>query len=166
MCKACTYWKKEWAKVQDVRDGAIEPDDFEKEVNYQKRLKKKNKRTRSYPGCPGNDGNAHVYIWTTETETPSFFEDYYGFPRRQRRVCAGCGKYSSSKLSDEYMAAKIRRWNKLPDVEKGVPIPWRYNRRGMIRFAYWSWENDDADYMAARSDYIDQHGWSDYVWGY
>lgn len=165
MCKACKMDPSEVQKMQQ-RQGAVEPEDFYEEVNYQQRLKKKNKRVRNYPGCPGNDGKAHVYVWTTETVPTTLFEDYYGFPKYQRHVCAGCGKAKGYKLSDEYMKVKERKWAKLPECEKGRPMSrWR-RQSGMVRFNYWSWEDDDTAYQAYRREYIDRHGFTDYVWGY
>jgi len=169
MCKHC-WDDTETDHHKDFIRGGVPIDDFEKEVNYQKNIKKKNKKTRekSRPGCPGNEYKAHVYVWTTEYESNDFFSDYYGFPRTQHRICAGCGKSNGSKPSDEYMKIKERKWAKLAIPEKGIPVSrWRYrSRHSLVTFKYWSWEYDDEDYRKARREFIDLHGWPSYLYNF
>jgi hypothetical protein len=149
--------------------GRVDPDFGEVEVNYKprKKIKTPPDRKRTRPGCPANDNKAHVYVWTTEGMERDFFSDYYGFHKTERRLCCGCGKRNGSRLSEEYMKVKERKWAKLATPEKGVPIP-RWNYRGRPRrvyFKYWTWENDDPDYTAARKEYREKHGWDEYFYG-
>lgn len=171
MCKACKMDPREVARLYE-RQGAVDVDDFDKEVNYQTRMKGRGysrggshkQKAKTRPGCPGNDYKAHVYVWTTESEEDDFFSDYYGFHKRQHRICAGCNKFNGSKLSDEYMKVKERKWQKIATPEKGVPVPrWRW-RNGRITFRYWNWESYDKDYMAAKRAYIQRNGWPAYLY--
>ena len=167
MCKHC-WDDTETDHHKDFIRGGVPIDDFEKEVNYQKNIKKKNKKSKTRPGCPGNEYKAHIYVWTTETAFRDFFYDYYGFSKTQHRVCVGCGKHNGSKPSDEYLKVKERRWAKLATPENGVPVSrWRYRRnRHLVVFKYWSWENYDEDYRKARREYIDRNGWPSYLYGF
>jgi hypothetical protein len=42
------------------------------------------------PGCPGNDGKSHVYIWVVDPD--SFWYHYYPDRKYETCVCCGCGK--------------------------------------------------------------------------
>jgi len=165
MCKHCLDYDDPHHK--DFIRGGVDPEDFDKEVNYQTNLKKKNKKVKTRPGCPGNDYKAHVYVWTTENEYRDFFCDYFGFPKYQHNICAGCGKRNGTKCSDQYMKVKEREWAKLAVPEKGVPIPfWRHRTRHYVSFKWWDWENYNEDYRKARKAYIDRHGLPRYIYGF
>lgn len=161
MCKHC--WDAgESEHHKDFIQGAVDPDDGWVEVNYQARPKSKNKKKKTRPGCSGNEYGPHIYVWTTEREFRDFFYDYFGFPKYQHKVCVGCGKTNGSKHSDEYMKVKERKWAKKATPEKGVPVS-RWNRR-YRSFKWWSWESEDAEYMAARREYIDRNGYPRYLY--
>lgn len=166
MCSHC--WDEGGPHHKDFIRGAVEPDDFEKEVNYKPKAKKsKSVSKRNYPGCPGNEGKAHVYVWTTEYEVKDFFYDYYGFYKNQSRICAGCGKKNGSKPSDPYMRRKNREWDKRYggeyNMERGKPLS-RY-RRGPS-FSWWSWESYDEEFTTKRREYIKRYGWTHYIYGF
>lgn len=182
MCKACKMDPKD-ERVREFRMGAVEPEDFEIEFNYQTRTKGKsgrrwrtsgNAKTKTRPGCPENEFKAHIYVWTTEYEDDNFFSDYYGFHKNQTQICCGCGKGNKVKRSDEYEKIKARKFRKLfgdgTQVPRGEPIghwvnslPHGYTR--IPSYNYWSWESYDKDYMAARRDYMARHGFPKYLWG-
>lgn len=174
MCKGC-YSDPTWDEIYYRRQGAVDVDDFYKEVNYQTRMKGRGwsrggshkQKFRNRPGCPGNDFKAHVYVWTTEKEESTFFSDYYGFHKRQSRICVGCGKRNGSQLSDEYMKRKLREWDKLDSLKKGEPVP--YYRRSNAKyprysFKWWNWESMDEDFRRAKKEYIDRYGMPSYLY--
>lgn len=162
MCWDCYGYDE---KETDFRRGKVEVEDFYKEVNYQKSLRKK-KKVKTRPGCPGNEYKAHVYVWTCENEYRDFFYDYYGFPKYQHKVCAGCGKSNGTKHSDQYMKVKERLWAKLAVPEKGIPVSRWGNRNRYAKFKWWNWENQDDDYRKARKEYIDRNGYPKYLYGF
>ena len=106
MCKACKMDPREM-RTYEIRKGAVEPEDFYEETNYQKRVgKPKDKRTR--PGCPENDGKRHITGWVVRPEgrfgyEASDFYDFFGFYKYEYKVCLGCGKYyHGTRLTQEY----------------------------------------------------------------
>jgi len=177
MCSMCKMDPRDVAILRQ-RQGAVEVDDFYKEVNYTPRKKKtkrvREKRTR--PGCPENNNGPHVYIWTTETVGArlystylmhDMFYDYFGYSKWKYEVCAGCLKGRGREHSDRYEKAKERKWNKLPSIDKGEPVSrWARGRRGMVSYRYWNWENEDEVYNQMRRDYINRNGWTRYVYGF
>ena len=166
MCSGC-YSDPAWDEIHYRRQGAVDVEDFYKEVNYTLKKKSKKERVKTRPGCPGNEYKSHVYVWTTENEYRDFFYDYFGFPKYQHKTCVGCGKTNGSKHSDQYMKVKERKWAKLAVPEKGVPISRWYRRNNSYsRFNWWAWENEDEEYRKARKDYIDRHGWPKYMYGF
>lgn len=120
MCWDCEN-NKGGDPYKNYRRGGVEPEDFEAEVNY--RPKKKEKVPVKHTGCTGNDGKAHVYVWTTEFEPtgyytpwwterkePSFFKEY-GFHEYERFVCVGCGHKKKSRYTEEYHKW-VAKWKK------------------------------------------------------
>lgn len=96
--------------------GGVPIDDFDKEVNYQTRMKGrgyKSKRSKKPKdrGCVGNDMGAHVYVWTVEENKDSFYswmmpnEEYFkqtGFYRYEYLRCAGCGRLKKQRYTEEF----------------------------------------------------------------
>lgn len=170
MCRDCDYG---YEKETDFRRGKVDVDDFYKEVNYQTRLKGRTGyrvkfRDKTRPGCPGNNFGPHIYVWTTEGQTSSFFSDYYGFYKYEFRICCGCGKKTKSRLSEPYLKIKARKWEKMYggeyNVQRGAPVS-KYHRWGPS-YSYWHWENYDSDFVKARKEYIDRHGYPSYLYNY
>lgn len=153
MCKACQAYKKEYAETQDIRQGRVEPDDFEREVNYKPKKKVKSSRRYSGTGCAGNDGGPHVRVWTaSDGWDGEFFRKHYGYYKYERYVCVGCGAGFKTRLSERYMKVKERKWAKKPDFPKGEPLS-RWGR-GRKRFKWWDWEDEDPTYAAAYKEHI------------
>lgn len=76
---------------KDLRQGAADDgfwDDENELVDYQSKKKKKD-RPR-VPGCPGNDGGSHVYVWINyEYDYPWFIRSKTQY---EIKVCCGCMK--------------------------------------------------------------------------
>ena len=152
MCSGC-YSDPAWDEIHYRRQGAVGVEDFYKEVNYTKKSKKKN--VKKYPGCPGNEGKAHIYVWTTEFNGKSLFFDFYGFHKFEKKICAGCGHKDRSRRTEEYN----RRNEKV--FAKREP-----RRHSSIR--WFSFEDYDDEYREKRSAYTKRWGWDyEYIssWG-
>jgi hypothetical protein len=52
--------------------------------------KKKNKKAYKRKGCPGNNGGAHVYVWTTETAWDDWWSKWNFEDKYEYHVCCGC----------------------------------------------------------------------------
>lgn len=169
MCKSCWGYENGGDPFKNFRRGGVEPDDFEKEVDYRPRTRKTKKKNPSpKPGCPGNDGAEHIYVWTTEREVRDFFFDYYGYHRYESHICVGCGKNGHRRRhTEKYEKRKHREWTKRYggefDVKRGEPLS-RWGRGPNYR--WWSWENYDPEYTAKRREYIARHGYTSYIYGF
>lgn len=100
MCKACKMDPLE-AKRMQVRQGAVDPEDFYEETDYRKPAKTKK---RDYY-CPENDGKRHITAWVPLIDDlgAKIFHEYYGFWKYEEKVCVGCGKRYTRRVSDDYM---------------------------------------------------------------
>lgn len=81
--------------------------------------KKKARSKRA--GCPGNEGKAHVYVWTSEGEytgmvrnpyTGKVYESFYkknGYFQYERKTCVGCGKVAKTRNTEQFqkLIAKV-----------------------------------------------------------
>lgn len=135
---------------RDFKDGAVAPEFGEEEINYSPKKRRKNS-VKKYPGCPGNDRGSHVYIWTTEYNTPNLFSDYYGFHKREKKICAGCEHIDKTRLTDEYR-------------ERNDKFKEKRARRGERIWKWISFEDYDEDYRAARKHCRDRYGWHEYIY--
>lgn len=153
MCDACLA--RPLSHKDHVR-GKVDPDDFDKIVDYTPRNRKRkpnkvkrNKTTRA--GCDANNFKSHVYIWTNEYEDERhLFYRYYGYHKWEREVCVGCGKRRASRECARYMKRKERLWNALPTLTYS-----RYRRYGSFR--WFKWEEQDEDYMAFIAAWKNEH---------
>lgn len=147
MCYECYGY----GEKPSVRRQMVEVEDFYEEVNYQP--KKKDKRgVKRYPGCPENNRGPHVYAWTTEFNGPSLFFDYFGFHKRERKVCVGCLHEDARRFTEEYNNRNEREFAKRP--------PRRYSKLRWFRF-----EDHDEGYRAKRKAYLQRYGWDyDYIY--
>jgi hypothetical protein len=136
MCRACQQYKKEYSKVQDVRNGAVEADDFEKEVNY--RPKKKVKSRSRAPGCAGNDGGKHIYVWTSEGQMEDLFFMYFKFHKHEQKLCAGCMKRDSgtrSRYTERYVK-KFKPTGRWDSPERKHPGYKAFREQWLIQRGY------------------------------
>lgn len=166
MCWDC--YAEPHDRYKEIKQGGVDPEDFYMEVNYSpKRKSKKKREKKKYPGCPGNEGKAHIYVWTTEREFQDLFYRYFGFSKYQSNICVGCGKRNGVKNSDKYEARKQREWDKryTVTVKRGEPVP-RYGWRYRPSFKYWQWENELPEYREYRREYISRYGYNQYVYGF
>lgn len=71
---------------KDLRRGAADDAFWDEDelVDY-RRIGKKKKRNR-VPGCPGNDGKSHVYVWV------NYDPWWHSGNIYEIRVCCGCEK--------------------------------------------------------------------------
>lgn len=165
MCKACKMDPSDMARYR-TRQGALDVEDFEKEVNYRPSAKAKKTKGKTRPGCPGNEYGPHVYVWTSEREMDSLFYRYFGWHKYQSHICAGCGKKDRSKYSDKYEARKKKEWDKryAVSVKRGEPVG-RGRGRGPY-YRYWEWESYHEGFRAYRKDYLTQKGFTNLVYGW
>lgn len=173
MCKGCKMDPREMAKFRE-RQGAVDVDDFYKEVNYQTRMKgrggmtwgRASKRRKNKAGCPSNNYGPHIYVWTTEGQEDNFFSDYYGFFKYEYETCCGCGKTRKSRKSEQYEKVKARKWAKKYgdeySMKRGEPVG-RF-ASGRTRYSWWNWESYDEDYMEARQEYFNRRGFTSYYY--
>ena len=94
------------------RDFKADKGDGYEETRHRKTGKKKARSKRV--GCPGNDGKAHVYVWTSEGEYTGWVRNPYsgkvsksfylenGFFQREYKKCAGCGKTAGSRYTEQF----------------------------------------------------------------
>lgn len=151
--------------------GGVEIDDFEKEVNYQTRLKgrsgyrRKFKKEKTRPGCPENNFGPHIYVWTSEfiSDDRDFFFRVFGWHKWEEKVCAGCEKTGRpSRLTERYAKVKERKYTKMygdgTNVPRGAAVS-RYGRRNnrKANFTYWCWEDYDEKFIAAKEEYLKRH---------
>lgn len=169
MCWDCNNYKVD--PYKQFRQGGVEVEDFDDEIRYRKvphkarfewnnravRRAKQKPKTRA--GCPENNYKAHLYVWTTELESEkTLFFRYFGFHKYQREVCCGCGKRRNTENTERYIKRKDRAWEKLNELfEKGQPVP-RWGRWGGVKYSYFTWENDNDEYMAFRKEEIAKVG--------
>jgi len=150
MCDACTYYKSEAARNKDFRQGAINPDVYDEEVNYSPKTKAKKTKKR-YPGCPGNDKGPHIYVWTTEKNNHTLFFEHYGFHKYEKRICVGCNHVDRKRTTQAYRERNAREKDKAA-------------RRGQRTYKYWTFEDHDEEYREVRRRYISRHGWDEYAY--
>ena len=86
--KNCNVCRMDNATLREyrVRQGEIGEDDFAPEFRHKKKAKRKPRKR----GCPGNDGNEHVYDWQPY-EFPhdmNMYRDYDIYISK----CIGCGR--------------------------------------------------------------------------
>lgn len=177
MCWDCNNNPKGDPHKNYVR-GGVEIDDFDKEVNYQTRLKGRSgnlryKKEKPRPGCPENNYGPHVYVWTTEFEEEDLFSKHYGYHKREREFCAGCGKNRyRSRVTERYEKVRKRKYEKMygdgTNVPRGTPRP---RRRADYKptYKYWAWEKYDEAFVAkVEAHNAKHHDWKDkyYISGY
>lgn len=88
----------------------------------------KPKKRKRLPGCAGNDGNAHIYVWTTEYEETGMvwrerwdreiqgyrrvkeesYHQQHGFHMEERKVCIGCGKRAGRRYTEKFQKHRGR----------------------------------------------------------
>ena len=167
MCWDC-YDNRKGDPYKIFTQGGVEISDFEDEIPYRHPKRKSKKKSRkAVPGCEGNDGKAHIYVWTSETmPTDYLFYRYFGFHRSEWRVCVGCGKRNGTRNSEKYETRKEREYNKRykPVIERGAPVS-RRGRRYFPSLKYYNWEGDHDGYASYRKEYIKKHGYNSKVWG-
>ena len=117
--------------------GGVGLDDFEETIKHVKKAVPKKPVKKK--GCPGNDFNAHVYVWVPETEvTPwtqdDLFFEFYGFHKYEYKVCAGCLKRTKYRVSEEY-TKKFKRQGKYVYEEYRDP---EYNEFRGRRWRTWA----------------------------
>lgn len=91
-CYDCYGWNqigREKRRAIDATEHLRYPDEYVP-VRFPKAGKKK--RRERVPGCPGNDGKSHVYVWITYKEYYSPWEEPSYAKGWTVKVCAGCGK--------------------------------------------------------------------------
>lgn len=169
MCWDCNYNDK-GDPYKNFTRGGVEVSDFEDEIPYRHPPRKsKKKGNKKYPGCEGNDGKAHVYVWTSETmPTDYLFYRYFGFHRTEWKICVGCGKRNGTRKTEQYEARKEREYNKRykPVIKRGEPVSRRYRRGGYVPSSkYYQWEQHNEGYVAYRKEYIKKYGFNSKVWG-
>jgi len=101
----------------------------------------KNKKRKKVPGCPGNDGKKHLYVWTTEGDhwlTDRLFYQIFGYHKYEFSVCCGCGKRRGSRRTERYMKKARSKWD--------------------------SWENRDERYRAEKQRLYAKYGWRYFDW--
>lgn len=180
MCRDC-YSDPAWDEIHYRRQGAVDVDDFYKEVNYQTRMKgrgwsrggshKQNGKPRKR-GCPANNNKAHVYVWTTENNIEDLFFRFYGFHKWEKEFCCGCDNRRGRRLTERYLNIKDRKYKKLTNgaefnVKRGEPVAqsWRFRRNIIPSYSMFEWETNDEEYMEYRKDYIKKNGYNSYVHG-
>lgn len=130
MCRGCRMDPAEEERVYR-RQGAVDAEDFDREVNYRPKKKKKAQRPR---GCPSNDYKEHVYIWTTELEPTGWYKvswsedrlatfyERHGFHRQEASVCVGCGRIAKRRYTEEFRKLVSKKgWYQ-------ASYGWRYQR--------------------------------------
>lgn len=105
-CKRCN---EEWA----ARNSYHPEDDLP--APHKKAGKKAS--VKKHPGCPGNEGKAHIYVWVKSlTQRYHYWHDADGWHSKpmkgeyltsHRHVCLGCGKLNPK-----------RRWSARPPAEQ------------------------------------------------
>lgn len=134
MCKHCWDWN-EGVHHKDWVRGYEEPEDFEKEVNY--KPKKKDKAgPKKKPGCPGNEGKSHVYVYTTEYNIEDLFFLYFGFHKTEKRICAGCGKSGYKTRVTERYRKKFKSTNRWGGAESRHEGYREFRRRWLVQRGY------------------------------
>lgn len=167
MCKACKMDPSEVARFRQ-RQGAVDAEDFYKEVNYRPKKKVSTRVRRTRPGCAANDNGPHVYVYTTEHNIADLFHQFYGYHKWEKSICCGCGKSGhKSRLTERYEKVKSRKWNKRYggefNVQRGKPLSY-WGRHGPS-YGYWAWENYEDDFNEFYRTYMTQHGWTRAVYG-
>lgn len=98
--------RAELTEYKDARRGACEDAFWDEDelVDYRRSPASRKKRKRA-PGCEGNDGGPHIYVWTSEREWEDAFFRYFGFHKYEYKRCAGCWKRGSfkSRLTERYV---------------------------------------------------------------
>lgn len=86
--------RAELAEYKDAYHGAIEDAlwDEDELVDHQPASKKKKRSKR--PGCPGNEGNAHVYVWVPYPASEVWWRTDAQY---EIKVCCGCEKRAHGK---------------------------------------------------------------------
>lgn len=129
---------------RDFKDGAVDEEYGEVEVNYTPRRKNK-KVHKKKPGCPANEGKSHIYIYTTEFNMEDVFFKYYGFHKWEHSVCCGCGK-------------KARKSRKTERYEKKFGNKMRQHR-------WTDAEYEDEGYAEFRKKWVVQRGCTPELYG-
>lgn len=170
-------WGYGGIKRRDYRAGAVEPDDFDREFDYQTKVARNRKSRPEWlvdsSGCSGNDNGPHIYVWTTEVfgrypHSPrggDFFYKVFGWDKYEYNVCVGCeqtGKYK--RLTQRYEAVKERKYRNMygdgSNQPRGNPAP-RYGYGYPLRkpaFWHWNWEKHDEKFIAAGDEFLDRNG--------
>lgn len=106
MCRYC------WPDVfPDHRERNVYREEDEYETPYRKKGKSK-KSVKKMPGCSGNDGGSHIYVWVIQhypktrwvkgdTVNERGYRNWVpvrdGCYENYRRVCVGCGQRQPGK---------------------------------------------------------------------
>lgn len=137
-------WSDEPDTHADFIHGGVPVEDFADEpVRWKKKSKRETPKKK--PGCPGNDGGPHIYIWTTEKNFEDLFYKFFGFHKREFRYCAGCGKNAKrgSRYTEKYVNKfkPAGRWSSPENDHAGYSEyrrKWRI-QRGFTREFYGNW---------------------------
>jgi hypothetical protein len=164
MCWDC-YDHPKGDPYKMFRQGAVSVEDFDDDlrVRHAKRRAPKARSVR-LRGCPGNEGKAHVYVWTSEGQYYEIAEDifykHFGFHKKESKVCAGCGRKDGYRLTEAYEKRKEREYRKRfggpENVLRGEPV----KRYGWRRHSFYSftWEKYDEEYERKVRDYYQRIG--------
>lgn len=163
MCWDC-YNHDKGDPYKNFRRGGVDISDFDDEIKHKSKSRKKNKAKSPKPGCEGNDGGSHIYIWTYECNQPSAFSDFYGFEKYEFKVCVGCKKFAPNRYKSPNNR-RTERYNKIAEkkyrkiygdeftVTKGINSPRSLSfKNSKPSMRHFSWEKHDEDFMAFRDE--------------
>lgn len=135
MCYDCWGYSDDLRR--DFRAGKVEIYDFKEEVNYQKRLRKRDRKPRKrYPGCPGNNGGSHVYVYTTEGNYDDLFYRYFGFHKIERSMCCGCRKPKGKTRVTAKYEKKFKSTNTWASPERKIEAYREFRNRWLVQRGY------------------------------
>jgi hypothetical protein len=132
-------WSDEPDTHADFIHGGVDIDDFDDVIRHRKKAKKV--RPKKKPGCPGNEGKAHIYVWTTEFNFEDCFFKFFGFHKYEKKFCAGCNKKAYATRKTEQYIKKFNdstRWGSPEYRHEGYKeyvTRWRV-QRGWTRELY------------------------------
>lgn len=142
MCSCCKMDPRD-VKIMRMRQGAVGVEDFYKEVNYTPKKKVKAKPAKqTRPGCSGNEGKRHIYVWTTEFNLEDLFFKFFGFHKYEKKFCAGCSKRQYGTRKTE-----------------------RYVRKFKDQSVWGSPEYQHEGFREYRQKWLTQRGYTSEVWG-
>lgn len=160
MCKACKMNPRD-VRIFRQRQGAVEIDDFEPDFRHVKSAKPKPRKRQR--GCPGNDNGAHVYVWVPRNsvyfwDNDDWFIEFFGYPKREVKVCAGCGKTGKYRETERYLAEGEKWFKKnykdVTSEHRGESVGRMPYFPGRVRM--WNWESlipEYTDFLKSKKVY-------------